>query len=419
LAGAVRDRYIPPVLSRAASFAIFFLVATALLGGMHFYLWVRLVRDPALEEPWRRLMGLLLLLAAAGVPASMFVARAHPSFPTRVALAAAFTWLGTAFLLFAALLAVDGVRLLAAATDWLVALWRQPGPPPDPARRVFLARAAAGSAVLAAGGAAALGFRTAVSDPRIHEVPIRLERLPRALSGFTLAQITDLHVGPTIGEKHVRRVVELTNAERPDAVVITGDLVDGSVEELGRATEPLAGLRARYGVYFVTGNHEYYSSPGLEPVEWMRELGRYGIRVLRNERVALGDGGPGGASFDLAGVDDWSVSRPDGNGRWKALDQALRGRDPERSLVLLAHQPRGVGEAVRAGAELQVSGHTHGGQLYPWTYVVGLVFPYVRGLYRRREGDREGQVFVSCGTGYWGPPLRLGAPAEIAKLVLS
>jgi len=402
-------------LSRAASFAVFFLVATAILGGMHFYLWARLVRDPALADPWRRLLGAALALGAAAVPASMFAARTHPSVPTRAALAVAFTWLGAAFLLFVVLLAVDAVRLLATAADWLAAMGRQPGPPPDPSRRVFLARAAAGSAVLAAGGAAGLGFHTAVSDPEIHEVPVRLERLPRALSGFTLAQITDLHVGPTIGEKHVQRVVELTNAMRPDAVVITGDLVDGDVEELRQATGHLAGLKARHGVFFVTGNHEYYSGAA----EWMRELSRYGIRVLRNERVVLGDGGPGGASLDLAGVDDWSVTRPGGDGRWAALDQAVRGRDPDRSMVLLAHQPRGVGEAVRAGAELQLSGHTHGGQIFPWTYVVGAVFPYFRGLYRRREGSREGQIFVSCGTGYWGPPLRLGAPAEIAKIVLT
>jgi predicted MPP superfamily phosphohydrolase len=401
-------------LSRLASFAVFFLVATAVLGGMHAYIWLRLVRDPELGDPYRRALTVLLALAALAVPGSMFLARRFPSASTRLVLAAAFTWLGTAFLLFTALLAVDAVRALAAAAQWLASLGREAGPPADPERRVFLARAAAGSAVLAAGGAAGLGFRTAVSDPDLHEVPVRLERLPRELSGFTLAQITDLHVGPSIGEKHVKRVVELTNAARPDAVVITGDLVDGGVEELRRSTEHLARLRAPQGVYFVTGNHEYYSGAA----EWMEELRRYGIRVLRNERVALGDAGPGGRTIELAGVDDWSA-RPGSPGRWAALDQALGGRDPERPLVLLAHQPRGVPEAVRAGVDLQISGHTHGGQLYPWTLVVGAVFQYFRGLYRRREGEREGQIFVSCGTGYWGPPIRLGAPAEIAKIVLT
>jgi predicted MPP superfamily phosphohydrolase len=150
----------------------------------------------------------------------------------------------------------------------------------------------------------------------------------------------------------------------------------------------------------------------------MAELRRMGIRVLRNERVTVGDSGPGGATIDLAGVDDWSVAPGDGEGRWPTLETALAGRDPDRSLVLLAHQPRGVDTAARAGVELQLSGHTHGGQIYPWNYVVGAVYPYLRGLYPAR-GAAPGQIFVSCGTGYWGPPLRLGAPAEIAKIVLT
>jgi uncharacterized protein len=248
----------------------------------------------------------------------------------------------------------------------------------------------------------------------VNEVPVRLARLPAALSGLTLAQISDLHVGPTIREKHVRRVVDMTNALRPDAIVITGDLVDGSVPELRRATEHLARLRARYGVFFVTGNHDHYSGARA----WVEELARYGIRPLRGARAVLGDTSPRGASLDLAGVDDWSVSRVSG-GRWTALDRALEGRDPDRSLVLLAHQPRGVGEAVRSGVELQLSGHTHGGQIFPWTLVVGAVYPYCKGLYRHREGADEGQIYVSCGTGYWGPPMRLGAPAEVAKIVLT
>jgi predicted MPP superfamily phosphohydrolase len=150
----------------------------------------------------------------------------------------------------------------------------------------------------------------------------------------------------------------------------------------------------------------------------MAELRRYGIRVLHNQRATLGDSGPGGASFDLAGVDDWSVARAE-DGRWPALDEALQGRDPERGLVLLAHQPRGLAEATRAGVELQLSGHTHGGQLFPWSLLVGAVFPYLKGLYRHAEAGRTGQIYVSCGTGYWGPPLRIGAPAEVAKLVLT
>jgi hypothetical protein len=295
---------------------------------------------------------------------------------------------------------------------WLADLVRAtPEPPPDPERRRFVARALAGTAVLATGGTAAFAFRSATGPAEVTEVPVRLERLPPALSGLTIVQITDLHVGPTIREREVRRVVDQVNALRPDVVAVTGDLVDGSVRDLGHAVAHLGRLQARHGVYFVTGNHEYYS--GVD--DWTEELRRLGLRVLRNERVAIGGAG---ASIDLAGVDDWSAARL-GRGEGPDLERALAGRDPERSLVLLAHQPRGVGQAVRAGVELQISGHTHGGQIAPFSLLVGAVYPYVKGLYRHEERERSGSIFVSRGTGYWGPPLRLGSPPEIARIVLT
>jgi predicted MPP superfamily phosphohydrolase len=395
-----------------ASFGVFVAVTLAVLGGMHAYLWLRLVRDPALADPWRRLATVALVLLALGVPVGMAALRLAPQPFARLLPAAALTWLGVAFLLFSALLALDLVRALAHAGAWLADLVRAaPDPPADPERRRFVARALAGTAVIAAGGASAYAFRSATGPAEITEVPVRLERLPPALSGLTIAQITDLHVGPTIREREVRRVVEQVNALRPDVVAVTGDLVDGSVRELGRAVAHLGELRARHGVYFVTGNHEYYSGVS----EWTEELRRLGVRVLRNERVAIGDAG---ASLDLAGVDDWSAGRL-GPGHGPNLERALAGRDPDRALVLLAHQPRGVGEAVRAGVELQLSGHTHGGQIAPFGLVVGAVYPYVKGLYRHAEGAQAGSIYVSRGTGYWGPPLRLGSPPEIARIVLT
>jgi predicted MPP superfamily phosphohydrolase len=201
------------------------------------------------------------------------------------------------------------------------------------------------------------------------------------------------------------------NAIRPDLVAVTGDLVDGTVGELGGATAHLARLQARHGVFFVTGNHEYYAGVG----PWLAELRRLGIRVLSNERVAVGDAG---ASFDLAGVPDWSTRGLESPYALD-LDRALTGRDPDRGLVLLAHQPRGVGEAVRAGVELQISGHTHGGQIAPFNLLVRAAYPYVRGLHRHEEDGRSGQIFVSRGAGYWGPPMRLGSPPEVAKIVLT
>jgi predicted MPP superfamily phosphohydrolase len=402
-------------VSRILSFATFLAIALAILAGMHWYLWIRLVRDPALAEPWRRLLSIAFLVLTFSVPIGMLALRLAPRPLDRIIPVAAFTWLGLAFLLFVAVLALDLARLAAEGVALALAHLRSiPEPPADPTRRVFVARALAGTAVAAAAGTSALAFRSATGPAEVTEVPVALERLPRALSGFTIAQVSDLHVGPTIGERHVRRIVEQVNALRPDLVAITGDLVDGGVRELGAAVAHLARLSTRHGVFFVTGNHEYYSGVG----PWFQELRRLGVRVLRNERVAVGDAG---ASFDLAGVDDYSAPRPHGVEYEDDLRSALEGRDPDRSLLLLAHQPRvaAVGSAVQAGVELQLSGHTHGGQIAPWNVVVAAVFPYVKGLHRHVESGREGQVYVSRGTGYWGPPMRLGAPPEIAKIVLA
>jgi uncharacterized protein len=399
---------------RALSSILFVLTALSILAGMHYYLWVRLVRDPGLPEPWRRIATLAIALAAVALPAVMIVARRSSEPLAKAVPFLAFAWMGMLFLLFSALLAIDLARLAGFGASALADLFRgAPDRPADPERRQFLARAVAGSAVVVAGGTGAFAFRSATGPAEIEEVPVRLARLPPALSGLTIAQITDLHVGPTIGEKEVRRVVAQTNAIRPDLIAITGDLVDGDVETLGRAVAELADLRARHGVFFVTGNHDHYS--GAE--EWVAYLRGLGIRVLRNERVVIGDRGPGGATIDLAGVDDYGSRsrRRSGGGD---VDGALAGRDPDRSLVLLAHQPRGVGEAVRAGVELQVSGHTHGGQIFPFNFLVAATYPYIRGLYPHREDGKSGQIYVSRGTGYWGPPMRLGSPPEITKLVL-
>jgi predicted MPP superfamily phosphohydrolase len=384
---------------------------------MHGYLWLRLVRDPALPDPWRRVATVLIAAAAVLVPVGMLQSRVSGRPMAGLVPWAAFLWMGVAFLIFSVLVAVDLARLAAGGVAWVSDLLRRiPDPPADPARRELVARAVAGGALLVAGGSAAASVRSATGPAEIDEVPVRLERLPPALSGFTIAQISDLHVGPTIGDREVRRVVEQLNGLRPDLVAITGDLVDGTPAELGRVVAQLGRLQARHGVVFVTGNHEYYSGV----TAWITFLRQLGVQVLRNERLVMGDPGPGGATFDLAGVDDWSA-RGFGGGHGLDLGRALAGRDPERSLVLLAHQPReqAVAEAVRAGVELQLSGHTHGGQIFPFSLAVRLAYPYVKGLYRREEDGRAGQVYVNRGAGYWGPPMRLGSPPEIAKLVLT
>jgi hypothetical protein len=214
----------------------------------------------------------------------------------------------------------------------------------------------------------------------------------------------------TLGRDFTLRAVELTHRQKPDAVVIVGDLVDGSVDELREAAAPLGSIRAPQGVFFVTGNHEYYSGAK----EWIAHLEKLGIRVLGNERVSLGDTSPGGSSFDLAGVYDrrggWFFPdhQPD-------VEKAVEGRDPERELVVLAHQPNQITETAVAEPGLQISGHTHGGQIWPWTLAVSIAEPYVKGLHRHNERT---QIFVTRGVGYWGPPIRVLAPPEIPCLVL-
>ncbi len=242
--------------------------------------------------------------------------------------------------------------------------------------------------------------------PVVVEVPISIPRLPAAFAGFSIVQISDVHVGPTVGARFVRDVVERVNALAPDLVAITGDLVDGRAGVHGAGIEPLAELRSRHGTYYVTGNHEYYW--GVD--DWLPRFRAVGLNVLRNQRIALERGGD---ALDLAGIDDHESRRWRGHG--PDLERALGGRDPDRAVVLLAHQPRQVHTARRHRVDLQLSGHTHGGQIWPWHGAVRLQQGgLIAGHYR--FGDT--QLYVSRGTGYWGPPIRIGAPAEITRITL-
>jgi predicted MPP superfamily phosphohydrolase len=382
---------------------IFLTVFTGVLAGLHYYIWLRLFRDPNWAPPTARVAGIVLVVLCLSTPLGFLLRwRLGRSLLGAVALVP-LIWIGVAFLLFVAALGSDLVRLCAWATAQALGWWRGSSGPEDAERRELLRRGLAGAALLVSAGATASGVRSALGEVGVREVPVRLARLPPTLEGLTIVQISDLHVGLTVGLRFVEAVVEKMVALRPDVVAITGDLVDGSVAELAERVAPLSRLAAatRFGAFFVAGNHDHYS--GLQP--WLEHVQRLGMRPLQNERVSIGDGG---GAIDLAGIDDYS-GRPD-------LGRALAGCDPQRELVLLAHQPRAVAAASRAGVGLQLSGHTHGGQIWPFGAVVALTQPYVAGLHRHGEHT---QIYVSCGTGYWGPPLRLRAPAEITRIVLS
>jgi predicted MPP superfamily phosphohydrolase len=381
-------------------FATFIAVVLTIAIAVHYYLWTRLVRAPSLPAPWRAIASAGLGALAVGMPLAMFLGRRLPAVGRALA-GPAFVWMGLMFLLLVTLAGADFVRLAA----WLAR--RASDAPVDPSRRLVAARLAAGAAAAVSGGLAAIAWRAARGPVAVRRVEVALARLPEAHDGLRIVQLTDIHVGSTIGRAFVEDVVRRANALAPDLVAITGDLVDGSVAELGAAVSPLADLRARHGVFFVTGNHEYFS--GAEP--WMAELGRLGVRVLRNERVSIGAGDD---AFDLAGVEDRSAERYGGAPHEEAMAHALAGRDAAREVVLLAHQPRSFGTAARFGVGLQLSGHTHGGQMWPFGLIVRLTQPFLAGLHR--EG--ASQIYVSRGTGYWGPPMRLAAPAEITEVIL-
>ncbi len=378
------------------------LLGTTISGGIHLYLWLRLIRPAHLPRRWRVIATLGLILMYLSIPVTINSRMYAPELSSTLGWVS-LPWMAFAGLTFVALLAIDVARLVRGAMRRVAR--REPAPP-SPSRRQFLARVTGGAALAVGSTSVAAGMVQARGEHEVVDVEIKLAKLPRALDGFTIVQLTDLHVGMTIDQAFVQRVVDRTNQLRPDLIALTGDLVDGMVEDLREDIAPLGQLRARHGVYAVTGNHEYYA--GVDP--WIAELTRLGARYLRNTRVSIGDGA---ASFDLAGVDDHGAARWAGHG--EDLATALAGRDPTRALVLLAHQPRQVRRAAPHGVDLQISGHTHGGQVWPWHYLVKL---QQGGLLAGRYLHEGTQLYVSRGCGYWGPPVRVLAPLEITRIIL-
>jgi predicted MPP superfamily phosphohydrolase len=398
-------------------------------GLIHLYLWKRLVRDTTVRGRGRRLGGLAVLVLALVIPATLAGSRAGAEWLAWPG----YLWLAVMFYLLV-LLAVLEIPMLVArvwlrrraastsvvaapvtatAAAGLPALAGPEAPAPvtavavprhDPGRRLLLARGTAIFAGLTAVGLSGYGVSQALGPPRVNRVRIPLAKLDPRGDGLRVALVSDIHLGPILGHDHTERIVSTINRLEPDLVAIVGDLVDGSVAELGPAAAPLRDLRARYGSFFVTGNHEYFS--GYQ--EWVEEVRRLGLRPLRNERREIVHGG---AALDLAGVNDVNGEQYDDG---PDFARTLDGRDPSRPVVLLAHQPVQAQEAARYGVDLQLSGHTHGGQIVPFNLLVGLQQPVVSGL-----GTVDGtKVFVTNGAGFWGPPVRVGAPPQVTLVEL-
>jgi predicted MPP superfamily phosphohydrolase len=430
------------------------------MGLLHGYLWWRLVRSTTSPGRARRRLTLLAVVLALLPVVAVLLRGTLPMDKAAPFDWIAYSWLGIAFYAFLALLLLEPVRLLGR-------LWTRPTEPsgvltpsgaPQPgdgvgpsearrasrrddetaqrepgtapgrgavredgtvetgdviagrgtaSRRVFLARSLAATAGVVAVGTAGTGAYMANSPPVVRQVPITLRGLDPALDGLRIVTFSDGHLSATYGGRRFERLVELVNEQRPDVVAIVGDLVDGGVADLREDVAPLADLVSAQGVFFVTGNHEYF----VDTDEWMRHLPTLGVEVLRNERVAIRRGT---ASFDLAGIDDRTAASSGVPGHGADLDAALDGRDDGTPVVLLAHQPFMVDQARAAGVDLQLSGHTHGGQLWPFDQLIRLDQPAVEGL--SRHGDT--QLYVTAGAGYWGPPMRIGARPEVTVVEL-
>jgi predicted MPP superfamily phosphohydrolase len=374
----------------------FILFATTLIGLLHAYMGARIL--PALDVGTAGfalgigLFALSTLLIPVGLLARTLPGRVHEHIATSLA------WIGLVTTGFASSLLVMTLLRDVMLLPTTILL--------DYAYAVPVQHYSAWAVLWVSLAFSVIGLINARRAPRVVEVTIPLRDLPAALNGFRIAQISDVHAGPTIKRAFLERIVAQVNALDAHLIAITGDLVDGSVSELSAHTDVLQELRAAHGTYFVTGNHEYYSGADA----WVKELRRLGITVLQNEHVVLQHEGE---SLVVAGVTDYSAHQFD-EGQRSNPEAALKHAPESAANILLAHQPRSAREAEAAGFHLQLSGHTHGGQFFPWNFFVRLQQPYTAGLHRLNKL----WIYTSRGTGYWGPPKRLGAPAEITLLRL-
>ena len=388
-------------MTRSGQMLVFLGLFSIILTLSHLYLFSRISYYLQLKIGQERNLALLLgclgVLTLIAIPVSRIVPREI----ARVLEWAVFPWMGFLLLMLVAMLATD--------VTWCLLKLVSPEYMHNPERRMILQRAFGIAALSATGMLGGFSLWEGLRSVKINPISISLERLPRSLDGLRIVQITDLHLSPMISVHWLGEIVAKVNDLKPDLIAVTGDLVDGSVEELIHHVAALADLRATHGVYFITGNHEYYS--GVEP--WCAHIKSLGLRILRNERISIAAGNEGD-SFDLAGVDDWKSGQFPGQG--PDLLKALANRDQSKMLLLLAHQPAAIHEAAAQGVDLQLSGHTHGGQIWPFNYLVHLQQPYVEGLHLHPESKT--QIYVSPGTGYWGPPMRFGTAAEITHITL-
>ncbi len=365
------------------------LIVGAVLALVHWLFYRRFVRATELTGTWR-IAGITLLISfwILGVIA-IGAGNSFSSEPLRPLVWLGQAWFAVAFYLALGLIVI-GVILLGAR------LARY-------SKRIGLLQVLSAVLVVASIGTVTYGAFEA-NAVRVVATELQLDNLPPQLDGLRVAMVGDIHVGAARGPEFARRVVDLVNAEKPDLIVLPGDLIDGSVELVGPDIEPISRLRAKYGIFAVAGNHEGYVD---DVAEWMDYWETLGVTTLRNSgtQLTIND-----ATIDIAGVYDFDAPDPYG----PDLDAATARHLPDRFLMLLAHQPRQAQSASERGVDLQLSGHTHGGQIGPLNSVV----KWINGTGAGPTTVGEMQLYTTIGAGAWGPPIRVGARPEVSILTL-
>ena len=377
-----------------ASFLVFFTIVTSIYSAGHYYLYSWLARWIAPTRHLRRSIQIGFIFLIVSFPAARILAQVDFNPFTYFLTLVSSVWMGLVLYFFILFLGMDvGLsffRLFALIGGKKVRHTIRTG-------RVLAG--CAGLGVLLLGSAAWMEAH----NLGVTRLDVPLKRLPAEIDGFTLVQLSDLHFGMLTENGKLSRVVERVNELKPDLIAITGDLVDEGVSHMEDMAEPLKRLKSRFGVLAVTGNHEYYAGVN-RAVEIMKSAG---VEVLRNEMKVL----PGG--LQVLGVDDPTGSRRTGEPA-ADLQMQLSRLDREKPSILLYHQPIHFEKTAESGVGLQLSGHTHGGQLYPILYISRMIYPRTPGLHQIGES----QLYVSRGAGTWGPPMRLGSPPEIVLITL-
>lgn len=393
-------------MSANAQFLIWIGIMLSTLGVGFAYMGWRLLVPLQLAAPYKQLAWTGLTLMYIVPLASFFLLRTAERWSDALAWTA-YISLGLLSFLFVVLVARDAALLAAMAVQKVVE-WTTAGPGfLDASRREFLTQTTNLGVMGVAASLTAAGIYEARRRPGMVAVDVPVAGLPAAFDGFRIVQISDLHAGLTIKRDWIETVADDVRAAAPDMIAFTGDMADGSVEHLRNDVEPLASLSAPYGKFFVTGNHEYYS--GVEP--WVAHARTLGFDALMNEHRIVEKGG---ARLVIAGVTDYSGGGFHPSHR-SDPKRALEGAPGDTTRILLAHQPRSLYQLDGLAPDLVLMGHTHGGQFFPWNLVATIGQPFIKGL--NRWGERT-WAYVSKGTGYWGPPVRLGARSEITVLTL-